>query len=467
MRGSPAPPDRRQSGQPRYPVRPVPSLTVLARTESFSALWPELAQEAGAELVVVAEASDVRGADATLGLIVNVAGVEEEAEPLLRSLRAVGAPDPLVVGARADHRLAIALLGSGAADYFALPPDLGVLREELAARAARSAAREAGDALADAERATFDFQRIIGDSPQLHTALQRAARIIPHDRATVLLTGETGTGKELFAQAIHYNGPRAAAPFVEVNCAAIPANLLESELFGHERGAFTDAVAAKPGLFEVANGGTLFLDEIGNMPASLQPKLLKVLEEKQIRRVGGVQPRSVDIRIIAATHVNLAEAVRDGLFRDDLYYRLSVIPIHLPALRDRGEDVLLLAEHFVRTLADQYGLAPPVLAPKLRHALLAHPWPGNVRELRNSLERMLLLAEDTIHPTDLRSGGSGFQTHALPFPAPLDQIEREAVREMMRRLQGNKSAVADVLGISRSRLYRILGDEPPADAQPG
>jgi DNA-binding NtrC family response regulator len=442
------------------------SLTVLARSESFSALWPELAREVGAELVMAGEAAEVNPQDATLALILNIAGVEEEGEPLLRTLRAAGAPDLLVVGAQADHRLAVVLLGSGASDYFALPADLAVLRAELTARAARSAARQAGDSLVDAERATFDFARIIGESAQLRTALQRAARIIPHERATVLLTGETGTGKELFAQAIHYNGPRAAAPFVEVNCAAIPANLLESELFGHERGAFTDAVAAKPGLFEVANGGTIFLDEIGNLPLDLQPKLLKALEEKQIRRVGGVQTRSVDVRIIAATHLNLMEAVRAGQFREDLYYRLSVIPIHLPALRDRGDDVVVLAEHFLRSLADQYGLAPPPLSPKLRHALLSHSWPGNVRELHNTLERMLLLAEVDVHPTDLPSGrvGSACGSHPIPFPATLDEIQRAAVREMMRRLHGNKSAVADVLGISRSRLYRMLEDEPVSEA---
>jgi DNA-binding NtrC family response regulator len=445
----------------------LPALIVLARSESFSALWPELAAQLGADLSVAESPEQIGPAADALAVILNVAGVEEEGEPLLRTLGATTAAAPLVVGASADHRLAIALVSAGAADYFALPGDLELLRAELAARSRRRAERTASEALAEAERATFDFGRIIGRSSQIRQAIERAARIIPRDRATVFITGETGTGKELIAQAIHYNGPRASAPFIEINCTAIPANLLESELFGHERGAFTDAVAAKPGLFEAADGGTLFLDEVGHLPLELQPKLLKALEEKQIRRVGGLQTRSVDVRIIVATHVNLVEAVRTGRFREDLFYRLNVIPIHLPPLRERGDDVLLLAEHFLRTLAEQYDLEPPPLTPRIRQALLAHHWPGNVRELRNTLERMLLLGEEeTIQPADLlsRRGDPGdAEASPLPFPARLDEIEQAAVHEMMKRLGGNKSAVADALGISRTRLYRLLGMETAAE----
>jgi transcriptional regulator with PAS, ATPase and Fis domain len=336
------------------------------------------------------------------------------------------------------------------------------LRDEVGERARRREAHAAGGRLAAAERQAFDFTRIIGRSPQLRAALDRAARIIPHGKAAVLVTGETGTGKELMAQAIHYNGPRAAAPFVELNCNAIPPTLIESELFGHEKGAFTDARTAKPGLFEAADGGTLFLDEIGDLPLTLQGKILKALEEKEIRRVGAVRPRAVDVRIIAATHVDLVDAVKRGAFREDLYYRLSVIPIHLPPLRARGDDVLLLAEHFLRTLAGQYGMPVPALTPELRRALLAHAWPGNVRELRNGLERALLLSDGPIRADDLfhgpstaassRGGGDG----VLPFPATLDEIERAAAFAMLERVDGNKSAAADGLGISRSRLYRLL-----------
>jgi DNA-binding NtrC family response regulator len=439
----------------------VPELIVVARSESFSALWPQLAAAAGAGARVVEAPEDAAPAADALALLVNVAGVEEEAEPLLRALAAAGAPPALVVGASADHRLAAALVRAGAADYFALPGDLEALRAELAERAKGREARAAGGRLAEAEKSAFDFGRIIGKSPQLRAALDRAARIIPRDRATVLVTGETGTGKELLAQAIHYNGPRAAGAFVELNCNAIPANLIESELFGHEKGAFTDARTAKPGLFEAADGGTLFLDEIGDLPLTLQGKLLKVLEEKQVRRVGALKARTVDVRIIAATHVDLPAAVRHGDFREDLFYRLSVIPIHLPPLRERGEDVLLIAEHFLRTLSEQYGIDPPPVTPELRRALTAHSWPGNVRELRNSLERALLLGDGGVDPADLFPGpapaaAAPAANGALPFPATLGEIERAAAFAMVERFEGNKSAAAEALGISRSRLYRLL-----------
>ena len=438
-------------------------LLVVARSDSFAQLWSELAAAVDASARVVADPGEAAGAGDALAVILSVAGVEEEAEPALRALVAAGAPAALVVGTRAEHRLAAALVRAGAEDYFALPADLEALKAELGERAKRAQAREAGTKLAAAERGHFDFSRIIGKSPQLRAALDRAARIIPRDRATILVTGETGTGKELLAQAIHYNGPRGAQPFVELNCAAVPAGLLETELFGHERGAFTDARTAKPGLFEAADGGTLFLDEIGDLPLALQGKILKALEEKQVRRVGAVRGREVDVRIVAATHVDLAQAVRRGEFREDLYYRLSVIPIHLPALRERGEDVLLIAAHFLRSLSRQYAMDEPPLTPEVRRALLSHGWPGNVRELRNSVERALLLGDGGIDPADLfpaaagaGDGAGGGGGGAIPFPATLAEIERGAAFAMMERMEGNKSAAAEALGISRSRLYRLL-----------
>ncbi len=442
-------------------------LFVHARSDSFSSLWAQLAAELGGEARVAGPGEEGEAAPGALATLVAVAGVEEEAEPLLRALAAAGAAPPLVVGARADHRLAVALVRAGAADYFALPADLDALRAELAERARRREARAAGGRHAEAERAAFDFGRIVGESPRLRAALDRAGRIIPRDRATILLTGETGTGKELLAQAIHYNGPRAAAPFVELNCTAIPAGLLESELFGHERGAFTDARTAKPGLFESADGGTLFLDEIGDLPLPLQGKILKVLEDKEVRRVGALRSRQVDVRIIAATHVELEEAVRRGEFREDLYYRLSVVPVHLPPLRERGEDVVLLAEHFLRTLARQYDLPEPPVDASLRRALLAHSWPGNVRELRNGIERALLLGDGRLDPDDLfprsRAASAARGGGPIPFPAPMEEIERAAAQAMTEQMGGNKSAAAEALRISRSRLYRLLGEEGVAE----
>jgi DNA-binding NtrC family response regulator len=437
----------------------VTHLVVVARSDSFSALWPELAAQAGAELRVVAGTEACGRTDEAP--ILAVAGVEEEGEADVRALAAAGAPAPIVVGAREDHRLAAALVRAGAADYFALPADLGALRAEMMERARRREAREAGARLAASERTAFDFGRIIGRSPQLRAALDRAARIIPRDRATVLITGETGTGKELLAQAIHYNGPRAAAPFVELNCAAVPAGLLETELFGHERGAFTDARTAKPGLFEAADGGTLFLDEIGELPLTLQGKILKALEEKEVRRVGAIRGRVVDVRIVAATHVDLTAAVARREFREDLFYRLNVIPLHLPPLRERGEDVVLIAEHFLRSLAALYDLEAPAIGPELRRALVAHTWPGNVRELRNGLERALLLGDGGLDPADLfpTAPAPAGESGTIPFPASLAEIERAAATAMLERFDGNKSAAADALGISRSRLYRLLDGE--------
>ena len=436
-------------------------LRVLTHTESFAELWPRLAGELDLPLEISpADEPAAGGGEPALAVVLAAAGREDGAVPLLRRLRAEGVGRLCVVGARPDHRLALAMAHAGAEEYFSLPADLELLRNHLRDLAERERDREARDRHADAERAAFDFSRIVGRSPQLISALDVAARIIPRDRATVLITGETGTGKELLARAIHHNGPRAAAPFVELNCAAIPAGLLESELFGHERGAFTDSRSANPGLFESAHGGTLFLDEIGHLPYELQGKILKALEEKRIRRLGAIAARDVDARIIAATHVDLEAAVERGEFREDLFYRLSIIPIELPPLRDRGDDVVLLAEHFLRTLADQYDLPEPGLSAELRRALLSHPWPGNVRELRNALERAILLGDEGVpeiadlfpHTARPRLDPAG----ALPFPAPLAQIEKVAARAMVDRLNGNKSAAAEALGISRSRLYRLL-----------
>jgi DNA-binding NtrC family response regulator len=457
----------RWTGQRPLRRSAVSTLTVVACSESFASLWPELAEALGCALAVVG-ASDAAEATGAAEVLVAAGGVEEEAEPLLRALAAAGAPAPVVVGARADHRFAASLVRSGAADYFALPADVEALRAEFAERGRQRLARSAAGTLAADDRGAYDFGRIIGRSPRLLSALDRASRIIRHGSATVLITGETGTGKELLAHAIHFNGPRAAGPLVELNCNAIPPQLLESELFGHEKGAFTDARTAKPGLFEAADGGTLFLDEIGDLPLALQGKILKALEEKQVRRVGAVRPRTVDVRIIAATHVDLTRAVAQGEFREDLFYRLSVIPIHLPPLRDRGDDVLLLASHFLSTLAEQYGIPAPPLDPELRRTLLSHAWPGNVRELRNAVERALLLADGPVRAGDLFHGRAvpprGDGGGDLPFPARMDDIERAAARAMLART-GNKSAAAEALGISRSRLYRLLAEEDGGGAE--
>lgn len=307
---------------------------------------------------------------------------------------------------------------------------------------------------------------IVGDSPALRAALS-LVRKVAATRVTVLILGETGTGKEVFANAIHRASPRANGPFVAQNCAALPENLLESELFGHRRGAFTGAVADKPGLVQSAHNGTLFLDEIGDMPLALQAKLLRLLQENEVRAVGATRVEKVDVRVIAATNANLKERIARGEFREDLFYRLNVFPIRLPPLRERGEDVPRLAEHFLVEAARQHGRLSPGLTPDAMEALTRYAFPGNVRELRNIMERALLLCEEgqriglDLFPSELR--------HVLPAnvggPAvpdgPLkDAVERFEAWMIAARLQdtgGNQTAAAGLLGISRRSLVEKLG----------
>jgi two-component system response regulator HydG len=434
-------------------------LLVFSESDSFRDYYRELGEKTG---LAVQFGRDLGEGAGNALVIISCPGVEERAADRVRDARGVVARPPVVVGTRTDHRLAVEVVRAGADDYFVLPEEAELLTDYVRSRAEAVRSEGARAELAESEREEFDFSRILGESRGMREALARAARIIPRGTATVLITGETGTGKELLAHAIHYNGPRAKGPFVEVNCSAIPANLLESELFGHERGAFTDARRAKPGLLEMADGGTLFLDEIGEMPLELQGKVLKVIEDKRVRRVGGTRMQKVDVRIIAATNRDLTAELKAGNFREDLYYRLSVIPIHLPPLRERGDDILLLAEHFLDTMSKEYGLPRPALSPSLRDRLLAYPWPGNVRELRNSIERALLLSDGgELRPEDLfgeaipapaaRSGAG-----VLPFPATMDEIELAAVRAMLEETGDNKSAAARRLGISRSRLHRAV-----------
>jgi DNA-binding NtrC family response regulator len=441
----------------------MPMLAVYAITDSFSAVWPALAADCGYEFLAVDEPSSLARLSSAVA-IVTAGGEEERLEPFVRQL-AGGTMEVAAVGADPNHHLASALARAGAAEYFALPDDQDVLRAWLLDRAARFRAIGDRAAFADSERAKYRFDEILGDSPALRAALDRASRVIPHGGVTVLITGETGTGKELIARAIHYNGPRREMPFVEVNCAAIPDQLLESELFGHEKGAFTGAVASKPGLFEVANGGTIFLDEIGHLPLALQGKLLRVLEERAARRVGGTRLVPVDVRVIAATHVDLAARARSGEFREDLYYRLDVVSIELPTLRARREDIAPLARHFLARFAAQYGMAAPRLDDGAIAALESRDWPGNVRELRNAAERALILARGaSLSQADFPPAKPPLVAEgAIPFPATMREIGRAAAEAMLQHSGGNKSEAARRLGISRARLMRLLDAATTSD----
>ncbi|MFL5507813.1 MAG: sigma-54 interaction domain-containing protein [Gemmatimonadales bacterium] len=443
-------------------TQPAWTLAVVTFSESFGAAIGPMLSELGGERVEW-PLEGTAPSDAAAALL--MAGGAETAAIDWLAERTVTI-QAFLVGALPDHRVAAAAVRTGARDYFALPEDLEALRRTLERVARETRGRMEADRFAAVERTENGFDAIIGQSPALLQSLDLARRVARHRDVTVLLGGETGTGKELLARAIHYCGPRAAEPFVEINCAAIPEHLLESELFGHEKGAFTGAIAAKPGLFELAHGGSLFLDELGSLPLDLQAKLLRVLEARTLRRVGGQESKRVDVRVMAATHVDLRAAVAEGTFREDLYYRLNVVSVVLPPLRDREGDVELLAQTFVRRLAAAYALPEPSLMPAARAALRRHDWPGNVRELRNVIERALVLSS----PGELELG-LGEPLHgsrpmapmverttpgALPFPADLGTIVRAAATGMLERTGGNKSEAARRLGISRPRLQRLL-----------
>jgi two-component system response regulator AtoC len=313
----------------------------------------------------------------------------------------------------------------------------------------------------------FDFGQIIGDAPALRDVLQKVEQVAPTG-STVLLRGETGTGKELVAHAIHINSPREEKPFVRVNCAALAAGVLESELFGHEKGAFTGAVAKRPGRFELADGGTLFLDECGDIPGEVQVKLLRVLQEREFERVGGTETVRVDVRVVSATHRNLEELIAQGKFREDLYYRLNVFPIQLPPLRDRLEDLPRLVEHFVGKFNRVTGKQVRGFDASAIAAMQQYAWPGNVRELENVVERAIIVARGAeVTATDLDFGRRAQQntptqvtvpasSGGKPLQARLQDQERAEIVASIERNQGNIAQAARQLGINRSTLYYRL-----------
>lgn len=324
----------------------------------------------------------------------------------------------------------------------------------------------------------FSFDRVVGRSPQLRQAIDTARMVASARASTVLLVGETGTGKELFARGIHYEGSNAAAPFVAINCAAIPETLLESELFGHEPGAFTGARVRKLGLMELAGCGTLFLDEIHQLPLHLQPKLLRVLEERTLRRLGGMQEIAIECRVIAATNLAIERAVEEGSFRADVFYRLNVLRVDVPPLRQRTGDLDRLANHFVGELSREHGTRKRI-SPEALEILRQHSWPGNVREMKNVVERAYILSGSgpMIRPEHLviqqrvvRMSGATDVPLAGEIEVPvsgkrLRDIEREAVQLTLRATNGNQSKAAKLLGISRPTLARILHNRPASAAK--
>jgi DNA-binding NtrC family response regulator len=367
--------------------------------------------------------------------------------------------EALMLTAHGSIETAIQAMRRGAYDYLTKPVNAAELEIHIQkafekVQLQRRERQRAKEVDYESER-----YRLVGSSPALRRVVQLIEKVAPTD-ATVLVRGASGTGKELVARALHYNSPRRERPLVTVNCAALQETLLESELFGHEKGAFTGAVAAKQGLIEVAEGGTLFIDEIAEMAPGLQAKLLRVLENGQYRRVGSTQEAHADVRVVAATNRDLEEQQKAGKFREDLYYRLNVVAVKLPLLRERPEDLPELLEHFLRTR--QIGPHPFRLQPEAVEALRRYDWPGNVRELANVIERAQILAEgDTITLDDLpeniaEGGGAGGASTPGGNPQHLREVERRHVLGMLRAEKGNKVHTAKALGISRRALYRLI-----------
>ena len=385
---------------------------------------------------------------------------------LLRTLRE---RDPaalvLVLTAFGDASAAGEAIRAGAYDFISKPYDIGALRETLARALGRRklAGVRQSAAAGREEPGPASGPALVGHSPAIIEVMKTLARVAP-SQATVLVLGETGTGKELVARTLHHFSERADRRFVAVNCSALAEGLLESELFGHVRGAFTGAGTARPGLFREADHGTLFLDEIGDISPALQARLLRALQEHEIVPVGSEAPIKVDVRVLAATHRDLPELVRAGRFREDLYYRLNVVTLTLPPLRARRQDIPLLIDHFLRTLGARHGRGPVAVDPEAQRRLLAYDWPGNIRELQNVLERAMLLAEqDVIGPEHLAPNVRA--PAAAPLPAAsdapvamrrLEDVEREHVQRVLAATGGNREETSRVLGISRRTLTRMI-----------
>ena len=368
----------------------------------------------------------------------------------------------IVMTAFSSIETAVEAMKAGAFDFLPKPFSLDHLMNVVNKALEMSTLRNENRELKEQLGRRYEFDNIIGRSPQMQEIFATILRVAP-SRATVLLAGESGVGKDLIARAIHFHSPRAQKPMVKINCTAIPENLMESELFGYEKGAFTGAQTSKPGKFEQADGGTVFLDEIGDVPGPVQVKLLRILQEREFERLGSNKTQHIDVRVIAATNQDLRRALEQGTFREDLYYRLNVVPMEIPPLRARKNDIPFLAKHFVTKLAPESGTKVKSITEAAIDKLLEYDWPGNVRELENVIERSLVMAPgETLDAADIRldmtlrpraaSGGE----FTLPAGMSLDQYEQEIIKEALKKADGNKSQAARMLGLTRNALrYRL------------
>ncbi len=387
---------------------------------------------------------------------------------LLKQFQAASPDTPvIIITAYSSVDTAVEAMKQGAYDYLTKPFNMDELTITVRrAIEATSLRQQASGRLKEAKE-RYGLQNLIGTSKRMNEIAGLVRKVARSEASTVLLRGESGTGKDVIARAIHYESLRADKPFMNITCTALPDTLLESELFGHEKGAFTDAKMQKKGLFEMAEGGSVFLDEIGDMSPNLQAKLLRVLEEKSFRRVGGTQDIKVDVRVIAATNRDLEKAIQDRAFREDLYYRLNIIPIVLPPLRERREDIAPLADHFVRHYNREFKRGFKGVTREGVSKLASYEWPGNIRELRNVMERACLLASgDEVQADDLLLGRGTYSPTAAaeekaafrlpPNGLVLEEVEKDFVRQALDRTGGNQTRAAELLGISRDQLrYRM------------
>jgi len=447
-------------------MKEKPRILVVDDEESIRMMLRAVLEEEGYEIIEAADGPEaVKAVEQNpLDLILlDIRMTTMDGIETLTEIRKISPFVPvLMMTAYATVKTAVEALKAGAFEYLAKPLDIEELKILVQKALEYYRLREENLTLKERLGSRFDFSRIIGKGRKMKELFDFLAQVAPSE-ATVLILGESGTGKELVANAIHHNSPRTQQPFVKVACAALPETLLESELFGHEKGAFTGAIARREGRFQAAHRGTIFLDEVGEMSPAIQTKLLRVLQEREFEPVGSSRTAKVDVRVIAATNKDLGKEIKEGRFREDLFYRLNVIPIHLPPVRERKEDIPALANHFLSLYREKNKKEIKEISPKALDLLIRHDWPGNIRELENCLERAVIVARgELIAPADLppaiQNLPAGKEDAEIPFPAgiSLQEAEKALILKTLEDAGGNRSRAAEILGINRRTLQMKL-----------
>jgi two-component system response regulator HydG len=426
-------------------------------------------ERAGYECTIAKSGEDairkIEGEQFDIVLTDLVMGNVDGMEVLKKAKQELPDAEVIVVTGHGTIKTAVTAMQQGAHTYLTKPLDINELRTVVAKATERQRLKRSNLELRQQLNEKFGFEGVIGNSLAMNKVITRL-RLVSPSPATVLILGENGTGKELVARAIHNNSPRKHKPFVALNCASLSESILESELFGHERGAFTGADRTRKGRFEFANGGTLFLDEVGDLPMSTQIKLLRVIESREIMRVGSNEPIAVNVRLISATNRDIAKMVADGDFRQDLYYRLKVVTIHLPPLRERLEDIPLLCEHFLKEFAETHGKPIPTISTPVIRVLRSYDWPGNVRELRNILESMVVIDQDgrldlDDLPEELQGREEGAFVGSVQdslIGKPIKDVEAYYIEQALKITNGNREEASKLLDIGERTLYRKIKD---------